>query len=62
LSHFYQFQINENNEIKQISKQDKVHSTIIWQLAHLKTKENIETIISVSDDSYLKIFDLCYEY
>jgi len=61
LCHFYQFQIDENNEIKQISKQDKVHSTIIWQLAHLKIKDNIETIISVSDDNYIKIFDLCYE-
>ena len=55
LCHFYQFQIDEKNEIKLISKQDKVHSTVIWQLAHLKIKDNIETIISVSDDSYLKI-------
>ena len=61
IGHFFQFQIDDNNEIKQISRNDKVHSSIIWQLAHLDIKNNNEIIISVSDDSYIKIFELNFE-
>ena len=58
---FFQFQIDDNNEIKQISLKEKVHSSIIWQFALLYSKENTEKIISVSDDHCIKAFELNYE-
>ena len=60
-SQYFQFEICENNEIKQISMKDKVHSQIVWQLAHLEIKDNSEKIISVSDDSLINIYELNYE-
>ena len=57
LCYLLQFQIDENNQIKEISRKEKVHSTIIWQLANLFNKDNINEIISVSDDSYIKIWE-----
>ena len=58
LCHLIQFQIDENSQIKEISRKEKVHSTIIWQLAYLFNKDNLNEIISVSDDSYIKIWEL----
>ena len=58
---FFQFQIDDNNDIKQISLKEKVHTAMIWQFAHLYSKDNSETIISVSDDCYIKTFQLNYE-
>ena len=40
---------------------EKVHSSIIWQFAHLEEKNNIEKIISVSDDCLMNIYELNYE-
>ena len=59
--HHFQFQIDENGEIKLISRNNNVHSSTIWQLSFLESKDNSEKIISVSDDRYLKIFELNYE-
>ena len=59
--HHFQFQIDENGEIKLISRNNSVHSSTIWQLSFLESKDNSEKIISVSDDRYLKIFELNYE-
>ena len=61
LCHFFQFQIDENNQIKEISKKEKVHTTIIWQLVYLSNNNNCDQMISVSDDAYLKKWDLYYE-
>ena len=58
--HLFQFEIDENYQINEISRIEKIHSTIIWQLAYLNYKENYEEIISVSDDTYLKIWELHY--
>ena len=60
-NYFCQFKIENKREIKLISKTDKVHSTIIWQLAHLDSNRNSEKIISVSDDQNIKIFELIYD-
>ena len=59
--HYFQFEINDNNDIKQLSMKEKVHSSIIWQLAHLEEKNNSEKIISVSDDCLINIYELNYE-
>ena len=59
--HLFQFQINENAEIKLISRSDNIHSSIIWQLSYMESTDKSEKIISVSDDKYLKIFELNYE-
>ena len=62
LCHFFQFQIDWNNQIKEISRKEKVHGTIIWQLINLKNNNNdYEQMISVSDDAYLKKWDIFYE-
>ena len=53
--------IDVNGEIKLISRNNNVHSSSIWQLSFLESKDNSEKIISVSDDRYLKIFELNYE-
>ena len=59
--HYFQFEISDNNEIKQLSMKEKVHSSTIWQFAHLEEKNNIEKIISVSDDCLMNIYELNYE-
>ena len=58
LCYFFQFYIDENNQIKEISRKEKVHSTIIWQLTYLNIQNNFDQIISVSDDSYIKIWEI----
>ena len=58
--HFFQFKIDENYQIKEISKKENVHSSIIWQLAYFNNEEYSNGIISVSDDSYLKMWELDY--
>ena len=58
--HLIQYKINEQNEIKEISRKEKAHSTIIWELAILSHNDEGEKIISVSDDGYLKIWELNY--
>ena len=55
---FLQFQINENNQIKEISRKEKIHSTSIWQIVFLFTENNLNEIISVSDGYYLKLWEL----
>ena len=57
-NHFIQFKINEKNEIKEISRKENVHNTIIWQMAILNNNDEGEKIISVSDDYYIKIWEL----
>ena len=57
---FSQFEINDNYEIKEISKKESVHSSIIWQLVNNNIKENSDEIISVSDDGTLKIWNIDY--
>ena len=59
-NHLIQFKINEQNEIKEISRKENVHSTTIWQLAFLNNNDEGEKIISVSDDCYIKIWELNY--
>lgn len=59
-SHLFQFQVYENNQIIEISRKNQVHSTHIWQLGILNKNQNFNEIISVSDDSYLKIWELYY--
>ena len=58
--HLIQFKINEQNEIKEISRKEKAHSTIIWELAILSHNDEGEKIISESDDGYIKIWELNY--
>ena len=58
LCHLLQFEIDENYQMNEISRIEKIHSTIIWQLAYLNYKENCDEIISVSDDYYLKVWEL----
>ena len=58
--HLFQFKIYENNQIIEISRKNQVHSTHIWQLGILNKNQNFNEIISVSDDSYLKIWELYY--
>ena len=57
-NYFIQFKINEKNKIKEISRKENVHNTIIWQMAILNNNDEGEKIISVSDDYYIKIWEL----
>ena len=57
---FSQFEINDNYEVKELSKKESIHSEIIWQLVNNKIKDNCDEIISVSDDGTLKIWDIDY--
>ena len=59
-NHFIQFKINEKNKIKEISRKENVHNTKIWQMAILNNNDEGEKIISVSDDYYIKIWELNY--
>ena len=55
-----QFKINEQNEIKEISRTEKAHSTTTWELVILSHNDEGEKIISESDDGYIKIWELNY--
>ena len=58
--HYFQFVISDNKEIKLLSLKEEVHTSKIWQFAHLEEKNNIDKIISVSDDSLMNIYELNY--
>ena len=58
--HLIQFKINDQCEIKEISRYENVHSSIIWQLIILNNDDEGDEIVSVSDDGYIKMWELNY--